>query len=42
LTSTACVPSTYVTWYGLAEMQKDLVEIKADAAAMIRETGHKK
>ena len=32
----------YVTWYGLAEMQKDLVEIKADAAAMIRETGHKK
>ena len=32
----------YVTWYGLAEMQKDLVEIKADAAAMIRESGHKK
>ena len=32
----------YVTWYGLAEMKKDLVEIKADAAAMTRENGHKK
>ena len=31
----------YVTWYGLAEMKKDLVEIKAEAAAMIREGGHK-
>ena len=32
----------YVTWYGLAEMKKDLVDIKAEAAAMIRESGHKK
>ena len=27
----------YVTWYGLAEMQKDLVEIKHDAAVMLKE-----
>lgn len=27
----------YVTWYGLAEMKKDLVEIKSDAARMTRE-----
>jgi hypothetical protein len=26
----------YTTWYGLAEMKKDLVEIKHDAAQMIR------
>ena len=31
----------YVTWYGLAEMQKDLVDIKGEAAAMIREGEHK-
>ena len=29
----------YVTWYGLAEMRKDLVEIKADAEQMQREAG---
>jgi len=28
----------YVTWYGLAEMKKDLVEIKDDAGKMIRES----
>ena len=27
----------YTTWYGLAEMKKDLVEIKHDATQMIRE-----
>ena len=31
----------YVTWYGLAEMKKDLVEIKADAAMMRREAERK-
>ncbi len=30
----------YVTWYGLAEMKKDLVEIKNEAKHMIRETTH--
>lgn len=29
----------YVTWYGLAEMKKDLVKIKNEAASMIN--GHK-
>ena len=28
----------YVTWYGLAELKKDLVEIKAEAKRMIRES----
>jgi ribosomal protein S20 len=28
----------YVTWYGLAEMKKDLVEIKHEAARMLRES----
>jgi hypothetical protein len=28
----------YVTWYGLAEMKKDLVEIKHAAARMIHES----
>jgi len=31
----------YVTWYGLAEMKKDLVEIKHEAQGMIRETERK-
>jgi hypothetical protein len=31
----------YVTWYGLAEMKKDLVEIKHDAERMIREAARK-
>lgn len=31
----------YVTWYGLAEMNKDLVEIKADAEQMISEADRK-
>jgi len=30
----------YVTWYGLAEMKKDLVEIRNEAEHMIREAGH--
>ncbi|TSK07157.1 MAG: cytochrome C [Geobacter sp.] len=32
----------YVTWYGLAELQKDLVDIRTEAAAMTREAEHKK
>jgi len=36
------MPPDFVIWYGLAEMQKDLVEIKANAAAMISEAGHQK
>jgi hydroxylamine dehydrogenase len=31
----------YVTWYGLAEMQRDLVDIRHEAEAMIREKGRK-
>jgi hypothetical protein len=31
----------YVTWYGLAEMKKDLVEIKHEAEQMIRETARR-
>lgn len=31
----------YVTWYGLAEMKKDLVEIKGEAEKMIREAERK-
>lgn len=31
----------YVTWYGLAELKKDLVEIKHEAERMIRETERK-
>jgi hypothetical protein len=31
----------YVTWYGLAEMKKDLVEIKSEAEFMARETERK-
>jgi len=27
----------YVTWYGLPEMKKDLVEIKSEAASMKNE-----
>jgi hydroxylamine dehydrogenase len=29
----------YVTWYGMAELNKDLVEIKAEAKRMIAEAG---
>jgi hypothetical protein len=32
----------YVTWYGLAEMRKDLVEIKHEAERMITESSRKK
>jgi hypothetical protein len=32
----------YVTWYGLAEMKKDLVEIKHEAERMITENERKK
>ncbi len=31
----------YVTWYGLAELKKDLVEIKSEAKQMIRESERK-
>jgi len=31
----------YTTWYGLAEMKKDLVEIKHEAKRMIGEAAHK-
>ncbi len=31
----------YTTWYGLAELNKDLVEIKAEAERMIRESERK-
>ena len=31
----------YVTWYGLAEMKKDLVEIKHEAKNMMRESERK-
>ncbi len=31
----------YVTWYGLAELNKDLVEIKSEAKQMIRESERK-
>lgn len=31
----------YVTWYGLGEMKKDLVEIKHEAERMIREAERK-
>ncbi|MDW7773591.1 MAG: multiheme c-type cytochrome [Desulfobulbaceae bacterium] len=32
----------YTTWYGLAELNKDLVEIKAEAEQMIREAERRK
>jgi len=31
----------YVTWYGLAEMKKDLVEIRQEAGNMLAEASHK-
>jgi hypothetical protein len=31
----------YVTWYGLAELNKDLVEISSEADKMIAEAGKK-
>lgn len=31
----------YVTWYGLAEMKKDLVEIRDEADKMVKEAGRK-
>ena len=31
----------YVTWYGLAEMKKDLVEIRQEAGHMLAEASHK-
>ena len=30
----------YVTWYGLAEMKKDLVEIKHESKRMLKAAGH--
>ena len=31
----------YVTWYGLAEMKRDLIEIKDEAERMIRESARR-
>jgi hypothetical protein len=31
----------YTTWYGLAEMKKDLVEIRHDAERMLSEAARK-
>ena len=31
----------YVTWYGLAEMQRDLVDIKGEARTILQEAGNK-